>query len=371
MDYQNVDLIRIAKRENNKKRSYLVVNRLQGKHIPVKPGQALEMFRALADKVQGHCVGEKTLVIGFAETATAIGAAVAAALGAYYIQTTREDIAGAEYFCFSEAHSHAAQQRLVKGDLDRIMPKMDHVIFAEDEVTTGNTILNLVNVLENEYPGQAAYAVASILNGMDEQALGLYEGRKIGIYYLVKTEHKSYPQAVLQYSRKGIYRNMTVGDTAENASEIIKETVVHGWMDARRLVSANAYEKACMSLGNEIDRCLHEELTGRVLVLGTEEFMYPALAAADQMARNGAEAWFHATTRSPIEVYEEEEYPLHVRYELPSLYNKNRKTFVYDLGVYDAVVIITDAHNAEREGLDALIRAVAVHNDNIYIVRWC
>lgn len=377
MDYQNADLVRVAKRENNKKRSYLVINRLQGKHIPAKPDQALAMFRALAGKVQGYCVGERTLVIGFAETATAIGAAVAAELGAYYIQTTREDIAGAEYFYFSEAHSHAAQQRLVKGDLDRIMPKIDHVIFAEDEITTGNTILNLVNILEKEYPKQAAYAAASVLNGMDEQALELYESRNIGIYYLVKTEHQNYPQAVLQYSRKGIYRNMTVEDTTGNVSERldlkdpdIKEITADGWMDARRLVSARAYEKASMSLWSEIDRCMHKGLTGRILVLGTEEFMYPALVTADRIAQNGAQVWFHATTRSPIEVYEEEEYPLHVRYELPSLYDKFRRTFVYDLGTYDVVLIITDAHNTEREGLDALIQAAAVNNSRIYVIRW-
>lgn len=386
MDYQNADLVRIAKRENNKKRSYLVINRLQGKHIPVKPDQALAMFRALAYKVQGYSVGERTLVIGFAETATAIGAAVAAELGAYYIQTTREDVDKAEYVYFSEVHSHAAQQRLVRDDLDRIMPKIDHVIFAEDEVTTGNTILNLVNILEKEYPKQAVYAAASILNGMDEHALELYESRKIGIYYLVKTEHKDYPQAVLKYSRRGIYRNMT----AENMPEIpgkeavaegiaaykiagkasVEETAADGWMDARRLVTARAYEKACVSLWNEIDRHMHKELTGRILVLGTEEFMYPALVAADQIAQNGAEVWFHATTRSPIEVYEEEAYPLHVRYELPSLYDKSRRTFVYDIGAYDTVLIITDAHNTEREGIDALIRAVSAENNKICVVKW-
>ncbi len=38
--YKEEDLVRIAKRENNTKRKYLVVNRLQGKHIPVSPKNA-------------------------------------------------------------------------------------------------------------------------------------------------------------------------------------------------------------------------------------------------------------------------------------------------------------------------------------------
>ena len=53
MVYTEQNLVRIAKRENNPKRNYLVVNRLQGKHIPVAPREAFDMFRALADRVRG------------------------------------------------------------------------------------------------------------------------------------------------------------------------------------------------------------------------------------------------------------------------------------------------------------------------------
>ncbi len=160
---EHTDLIRIAKREHNKKRNYLVVNRLQGKHIPVQPDQALGMFAQLAERLEKRFDGEKTLVIGFAETATAIGATVAIKLGAYYIQTTREEVEGAQYLYFSEEHSHATQQRLVRQDLDGIMPKIGDVVFVEDEVTTGNTIRNLVQTLEQVYPRHAKYTVASIL----------------------------------------------------------------------------------------------------------------------------------------------------------------------------------------------------------------
>ena len=37
--YTEQDLIKIAKRQNNKKRNYLIVNKLQGKHIPVIPSK--------------------------------------------------------------------------------------------------------------------------------------------------------------------------------------------------------------------------------------------------------------------------------------------------------------------------------------------
>lgn len=49
MEYTEKDLVKIAKRENNTKRNYLVVDPLQGKHIPVVPSKALDLFTALAD----------------------------------------------------------------------------------------------------------------------------------------------------------------------------------------------------------------------------------------------------------------------------------------------------------------------------------
>lgn len=386
------DLIRIAKREHNKKRNYLVVNRLQGKHIPVQPNQALEMFAQLAERLEKRFDGEKTLVIGFAETATAIGTAVAIKLGAYYIQTTREEIAGVQYLYFSEEHSHATQQRLVRQDLDRIMPKIDDVVFVEDEVTTGNTIRNLVQTLDQVYPRHAKYTVASILNGMDSEAQNIYQRIGIDLCYLVKTEHRDYEKALQKQLSRGRYRNMmltsnpfkkedlacsrcdTKKDTSGNGSKtavIVKEWSVEGCVNARRLVFANSYREACDDLWHKIDERLHQELEGRILVLGTEEFMYPALYAADQIARSGAYVRFHATTRSPIEVYQEADYPLHERYELPSLYEKDRRTFLYDIGKFDLALIITDAPCLQRRGVDALVQAAAFYNDKIYVVRWC
>lgn len=84
------EMIGIAKRENNTKRNYLVVNKYQGKHVPISPSRPLEMFSELAKAVAERYQEEKLLLIGFAETATAIGEAVAIELGTDYMQTTRD-----------------------------------------------------------------------------------------------------------------------------------------------------------------------------------------------------------------------------------------------------------------------------------------
>ena len=62
--------------------------------------------------------------MGFAETATAIGARLAVRLHAYYIQTTREQIPGVSYLYFTEAHSHAAEQKLVKKVLNASLQRL-------------------------------------------------------------------------------------------------------------------------------------------------------------------------------------------------------------------------------------------------------
>ena len=83
--YSENILVKIAKRENNNKRKYLVMNCLQGKHIKTSPKKSLEMFDALADILKKGYIGEKILVVGFAETATAIGARIAYNLNFDYL----------------------------------------------------------------------------------------------------------------------------------------------------------------------------------------------------------------------------------------------------------------------------------------------
>ena len=39
--------VRIAKRDNNSKRKYLVLNKSQGKHVPVAPSISMEMLKNL------------------------------------------------------------------------------------------------------------------------------------------------------------------------------------------------------------------------------------------------------------------------------------------------------------------------------------
>lgn len=371
LKWRREDLIRIAKRENNQKRRYLLVDPLQGKHIPADPGEVLGVFKGLAGLLEGAYGQERLLLVGFAETATAVGAAVAVELGAAYIQTTREEIPGVEFLSFSEDHSHATEQKLVKDDMDRIVRQTDRILFIEDEVTTGKTILHIIDVLEREYPGASRYAVASLINGMDAGALEVYRQRDIPLYYLVRADadKTAYIQAAESVLANGTY---VPADLDRGCLAGLRKIKIAGWMDARRLVRAGAYQEACEGLCAGISRQVDLSRFETLLVIGTEEFMYPALYLAQRAAGMGVAVASHSTTRSPIAVSRERGYPLHVRYELRSLYDPRRVTFLYDIGTYDAVLILTDAQQESQEGVCSLVNAVCTENRGpVFLVRWC
>lgn len=365
--YTQQDMVRIAKRENNTKRSYLVVNRLQGKHIPVKGTDALDVFDALAEKLKNTYYNEKILIAGFAETATAIGARLAVTLGSYYIQTTREPIEGVDYLYFTESHSHATEQKLVKNDIDRIIGSIDRIVFAEDEVTTGNTIMKIIEIIEKTYDKKIKFSVASLLNGMNKEHLAKYKDKGIDIHYLVKTQHDTYTDIADSFKGDGEYIERDISPVAFSETAFSEN-----YTNTRRICESVDYDTACKGLAEYIYGEIKPDRTDSVLVIGTEEFMYPAVYTAKALNDKGINAVTHSTTRSPIAVSREEIYPVHKRYELASFYDDERTTFIYDLKKYDKVIVITDSKNDSPAGRYTLINALrSVGNDNITIYRWC
>ena len=233
--YREDQLIAAARRENNSKRTYLAVNRKQGKHVPVSPTEAFLLYRALADEIRDKYEGQRLLIIGFAETATAIGASLAVEMDSFYMQTTRENAGDVKYLYFSESHSHATEQKLVRDDLDRVIERIDRIIFAEDELTTGSTILSAIDVIERAYADtnkELSFSAVSILNGMDESALGRYEQRNIGLHFMIKSDHGRYLRAAERYRGDGSYYEAMLAEPRC----FVKEWSVSGLVNARRLV---------------------------------------------------------------------------------------------------------------------------------------
>ncbi len=371
--FEKDDLIRIAKRENNSRRSYLYVNPLQGKHVPASPSLSLRLFEALAKKLEEVYPKEKILVIGFAETATAIGATIAcrAKNVLCYMNTTREEIAGADYLFFTESHSHAREQRLVINGLEKVLDQIDRIVFAEDEVTTGNTIEKIIRLLQEKYREKALkFGILSILNSMSKERLTEMESYGFSCGYLYHIP----PQYRISEIEK--YLEQESEEKAEPAEEAVPVRVIRkgNYWNSRLVTPVIEAKEKAEHFTDAVLAALPElEEAESLLILGTEEFMFPGLLVGQK-----AEAlWpdkkirFHATTRSPIEVFLEEDYPLHKRAEMESLYEEGRKTFIYNLEQYDHVLIITDAEQIWEEGLKSLMKALRqCGNEKMTLIQW-
>lgn len=381
--YKTEELIKIAKRDNNKKRPYLMVNPLQGKHIPVRPGKAMEVFRSMAKLLSQAYAGERLLIIGFAETATAIGAAVAAHCpeAVYYMHTTRETVGQAmEYLFFSEVHSHATEQKLIADHLGEMIGAADRIVFAEDEVTTGNTILNLIREIKTKYPYamDLKFGIISILNSMADSVLDQFAGDGIRCLFLNRVENRDFASELDLFTYERECRIEYQGQAGRKKA-IYKQ--FKGKKEPRLGVRPAVYQEACKQLAENcrhtMEKAALEEgrsLNGaRILVLGTEEFMYPALFAAAKLEEESgcSLAQFHATTRSPILPSAEQGYPLHKRNELRSIYEAGRVTYIYNLKAYDYVLWLHDAEEEQEEGLNSLLEALQMAGNNTIIVgKW-
>lgn len=341
--YKLNELTALAVRENNAKRKNLIVNNYQAKHVPAAPSETLRLFERLAGQIRLSPSDGRVMVIGFAETATAIAAAIAAHIGdCIFMHTSREDIPP-EYCVadFSEEHSHASEQFLFSKKGDDIFRGVKHIIFAEDELTTGKTILNLINVLRPKTDPDCCFSAASIINGMSEQNLNEFEKRNIDLYWLVQLEN----------SIEDMNRELNIcplpNQVENRVCSSVQESIIFGKADPRTGCSASEYESAVQALIRSFFNKFSAELSDSMSidVIGTEECMYPAIKLAEALEKMGHDVCSHSTTRSPIIPSSSAGYPLYERYKLHSFYNSRRTTYLYNLFPCDMTILVTDSEN--------------------------
>ena len=362
LKYTPENTLRLAKRWQNSRRGYLLVNPLQAKHLPAAPGEALQMMQALGRQVAAR-YPQARLVIGFAETATALGAAVAACLppDCVYIQTTREDEPNVHnWLNFQEEHSHAVEQKLAADNLAASVAKSPQIIFVDDEISTGRTLLKVVPQLKAVLPEcqEREMVAASIINRLQPENEQDWAEAGLRSEYLVRPTPRDYEQAVADF----VVAEAPPPEIADALPDYLAMQPSAPYLNSRLGVAIGEYQRNCQANAEYLAGQLAERLQpGRkILLLGTEEFMYPALILAAELERRGFAAVCQATTRSPIGVSRAEGYPIRSGWRLHSFYAEERTTYIYNLAAYDAAVILSDtrALAAGRLALADLLSAL-------------
>lgn len=358
--YTQNDIISLAKRINNTRRSYLLVNPLQSKHIPVSPAKAFELMNTLGEKVKRK-YPQANLVIGFAETATAIGAVVAKSLSdhCYYIQTTRENCGdNISYIEFLEEHSHATEQRLVSLKLEHYLNNTNTIVFVDDEITTGKTLINIIKKLQLIYPqiSNKKIVIASIINRVSpsNELIMSKEGiESVCILKIANTDFDSKMKALT------VQKPVSVTPSKEYYNAMHVKSV----SDPRLGVDISEYYKEIRTVCKEIYEKIKGALNGRVLALGTEETMLPALLLAEIIEKSGKAITTvcHSTTRSPIGINTDADYPIFLGYKIHSFYDSLRDNYIYNISEYDVAIIFTDAKRYNHLAAQELL---TILNDN-------
>lgn len=371
LQYSINDLVRLAKRDNNSIRPYLYVNPIQGKHIPTNPEDTMMMCHTLADMINTAYPSERLFVIGFAETATGIAAGVSHHLDnvVFYQNTTREYISDEEYLYFTESHSHATEQMLRTNSINKCFDKTDRIIFIDDEVTTGNTICKLANMLKEKYGiREIKYSIVSILNSMTNIRVNQLEDEGIECLFISDLPFEYKKDSIINISYEKGRDILCKSDDPIDVNCIEFDTN----LNTRNTVLFDDYERENLRFASEIEKIIGNERYSDMLVLGTEECMYPAIRLGEALKKDGfaQTVKVHATTRSPIIASSEEGYPLAYRYRIRSVYEKTRNTYIYNLNKYDKVIIVTDTTDIAEGMNDLLIALKGVGNQNILVSRW-
>jgi hypothetical protein len=266
----------------NARRSFLIVSRLLGRHLPARPSAMRAAARELAGLIPAD-LREPMLVIGLAETAVCLGQSVGEELvrlgrDAAFVHSTRQQGDHPLLCRFDEPHSHAASHLIYRPrgiDLAAIRS----LVLVDDEVSTGTTLANLSQALVAALPGVERIAIASLTD---------WSG---GSDWLARLPRPATSVSLLAGSLR-----WQPGPAPVDAEASPLPAGAFGTMpepDFGRLGAAGPF-------------ALPDPPTlppGAALrIIGTGEFTYPPFLLAERLEQQGHDVLVQAASRSPVRV---------------------------------------------------------------------
>ncbi len=384
----------------NPKRAHLLVSSVLGKHVPQRPsvvyGSGLDLGRRVR-ALLGDEEAARSVVLGYAETATALGHAVADGLGpAPYLHSTRRPVAGvARAGGFEESHSHATSHLLLPED-PKLLAGDGPLVLVDDEFSTGNTVLNTVRALHERYPRDRYVVVALVdmrspadLDRLDAFAseIGARVDLIAGAAGTVRL-----PEGVLEKGQALVAEHEAAGSGVPvpvrpveapapvrielRWPEGIPDGGRHGFTPEHR----TALEAALPGMAADIAEALRTSATEqptvpglppaepRVLVLGFEELMYAPLRLGTALEDAGHDVRYSTTTRSPVLAVDDPGYAIRTRLVFPAHDDPADgpgERYAYNVAGagFDAVVAVVDS-TADTPALhapDGLLAQLTAH----------
>ncbi|MFD6658865.1 phosphoribosyltransferase [Streptomyces parvus] len=393
------ELLGLALRRNPK-RAHLLVSNVLGKHVPQKPSVVYGAGYGLGERVRallGEEEARRAVVLGYAETATGLGHAVADGLrDAPYLHSTRRPVAGVRQAGgFEEAHSHATSHLLLPEDPALLAQgaEASALVLVDDEFSTGNTVLNTIRALHETHPRDRYVIVALVdmRSPADRDRLTAFAAEIGARVDLVtrSTGTVTLPDGVLERGQA-----LVAAQEAEAADPVpgaaghpapvtrvdlawpagVPDGGRHGFTPAHRA----ALEAALPDLAERIAGALGDDARrGRVLVLGFEELMYAPLRLGTALERAlgaDAEVRYSTTTRSPVLAVDDPGYAIRTRlvfpaHDTPADGPGDRYAYNVAGAGFDAVVAVVDstADTPELHAPEGLLARLAAHTGQVLL----
>ncbi|MFI6348797.1 phosphoribosyltransferase [Streptomyces sp. NPDC050560] len=384
----------------NPKRAHLLVSNVLGKHVPQDPAVVIGHGRRLGERVR-ELLGEedtaRAVVLGYAETATALGQCVADGMEhARCLHSTRRPVPGARGAGgFEESHSHASSHLLLPEDA-ALLAGGGPLVLVDDELSTGQTVLNTIAALHRGNP-RPRYVVAALVDtrpAADRERLARFAADHAIRIDLVTTAEGTVrlPDGILTAGRDLVAAQGPPAQTAATEAPRAAPAVVdlgwpaglpdggrHGFTPEHR----DALDAALPGMARRVADALALPPGGdgprtSVLVLGFEELMYAPLRLADALraplAASGTDVRFSTTTRSPVLAVDDPGYAIRTALAFPAHDDPADgpgERYAYNVagGGFDAVVVVVDsvADTPALHGPCGLLAKVAQHTPRVVL----
>lgn len=334
------DCVTFATRQNPR-RLYLFVSKVLGKHWPVRPSVMRGIQARLAARIA--TLTGPMLVIGLAETATALGRGVAEEAASrsgrddiLYLQTTRYRLSRPLAFGFDERHSHAPDHAVYWPDpaLQPLFRAARTLVLVDDEMSTGRTLAELARAYLRLNPGVERVALVCITNWLnDARRRELVEALDRPILFPALIEggfHFEPDPAFPPPPLPVVVAGPTRGHDGIVADPARIGLIAGRWRLPESIGSLSLWERVRVRAS---DRPL--------AVIGTGEYAYTPFRIALELEEQGYDVRFQSTTRSPILVGD----AIASRREFPDNYGDGIPNYLYNLES-DRLPVIVYEHPA-------------------------